>query len=508
MWQAADAFATARVASALVRACWAAKDLAAVMEHVTTLCKKRGQSKRATVAVIRQALRYVDALRGESDGMLATAVEAPPRPAAASGAGAGNSSGESESKESKEDGDSSKKPSSSSSAADGDDDAMDPTEPVPFREGEAVAAAAGKSLRDARMALIRSLREVTEGRIWVEVERARLTRALAEVHEREGRVSEASETLQEAAVETYNSMTLSEKIDFMLEQMRLCEATADWVRMGIISNKVQRKALNKPEHEARKLRFYTSLSSLHEQRREALSLADDFAAILECASVREDEARCHDVLGRVAVYLALAPWEETLTVRWHALLKDKRLDALPECRALLRDLTTAEVIAFPRDEVRALVRSPVFSGLSDARASAPSAAALSVADSAGASRGERWWGVLHRRIVQHNLRTVSRYYSRIRFTRLSDLLALTPEACERELRDLVTAKDLWARFDRPAGIISFRRREPPAEVLSRWGADLSRVLGLVERTTHLINKEIMVHTYARRATESAADEQH
>ncbi len=44
--------------------------------------------------------------------------------------------------------------------------------------------------------------------------------------------------MQELAVETYGSMERKEKVDFILEQMRLCLATQDYIRTQIISKKV------------------------------------------------------------------------------------------------------------------------------------------------------------------------------------------------------------------------------------------------------------------------------
>lgn len=53
-----------------------------------------------------------------------------------------------------------------------------------------------------------------------QVERARLTMMLAKMHEARGVVAEASETLQEIAIETYGSMEKREKAEFLLEQVR------------------------------------------------------------------------------------------------------------------------------------------------------------------------------------------------------------------------------------------------------------------------------------------------
>ena len=48
--------------------------------------------------------------------------------------------------------------------------------------------------------LIKTLQSVTEGKIYVEIERARLTRRLAKIKEADGKIDEAADTLQEVAV--------------------------------------------------------------------------------------------------------------------------------------------------------------------------------------------------------------------------------------------------------------------------------------------------------------------
>ena len=76
--------------------------------------------------------------------------------------------------------------------------------------------------RSKKVELIKKLRTITEGKIYVEVERARLTKTLADIYESEGKINEAADMLQEVAVETYGAMDPREKIEFILEQMRLC----------------------------------------------------------------------------------------------------------------------------------------------------------------------------------------------------------------------------------------------------------------------------------------------
>jgi 26S proteasome regulatory subunit N5 len=66
--------------------------------------------------------------------------------------------------------------------------------------------------KELKYELIATLRDVTEGKIYVEVERARLTKELAKMKEEEGNIIEAANILQDLQVETYGSMEKREKV--------------------------------------------------------------------------------------------------------------------------------------------------------------------------------------------------------------------------------------------------------------------------------------------------------
>lgn len=61
---------------------------------------------------------------------------------------------------------------------------------------------------------------------------------------------------------------------------------------------------------------------------------------------------------------------------------------------------------------------------------------------------------------------------------------------------MVSSKQLFCKIDRPAGIATFTPRETPSSMLNDWAGDISQLLGLVEKTCHLIHKENMVHGVA------------
>ena len=90
-------------------------------------------------------------------------------------------------------------------------------------------------------------------------------------------------------------------------------------------------------------------------------------------------------------------------------------------------------------------------------------------------------------IVQHNLRVISGYYSRIQLQRLSELMGVGVERCEHEIADMVYNKSLVAKINRLEGIVSFKKKESVNEQLNGWNSDIRSLLSKIEETCHLIN---------------------
>jgi|ERR1700722_5294310 26S proteasome regulatory subunit N5 len=81
-----------------------------------------------------------------------------------------------------------------------------------------------------------------------------------------------------------------------------------------------------------------------------------------------------------------------------------------------------------------------------------------------------------------NIRVVAEYYTRITLHRLTSLLDLTAQQTEEMLARLVVSGTIWARIDRPAGIVNFRNKRSPEDFMNDWSSDMQRLLGLVEKT--------------------------
>lgn len=116
--------------------------------------------------------------------------------------------------------------------------------------------------KEIKIQLIDTLRVVTEGKIYVEIERARLTKILADIKESDGDVVGAANIMEALQIETYGTMDKREKVEFILEQMRLCLAKQDLVRTQIISKKISTKFFSDAAHQDLKLKYYNLMVSI------------------------------------------------------------------------------------------------------------------------------------------------------------------------------------------------------------------------------------------------------
>ncbi|RKP03227.1 hypothetical protein CXG81DRAFT_9818 [Caulochytrium protostelioides] len=335
--------------------------------------------------------------------------------------------------------------------------------------------AARKEDQATLLSLIDTLRTLTEGKIFVEVERARVTQRLSKLREAEGKTDEACAILLELQVETFGSMEKREKTDFILEQMRLCLLTRDYVRAQVSSRKINLKYFKEAGTDDLKLRYYRLMVALATQDGAWLDVCRHYSAMYDTPSVKADEAQWKAMLGHAVLYAALAPYDNEQSDTFHRLYADPKLAEIPLIQAFAKSFLTMELVRWPRVEQMygaELRQTDVY---------------------ARSSPGEARWSLLHKRVIEHNIRVVAKYYTSITLARLTQLLDLPPKETEAVLAELVVKGTLWARIDRPAGTITFVNSKAAGDLSTAWANDVNKLLELVVETTHLIAKEEMVH---------------
>jgi len=336
--------------------------------------------------------------------------------------------------------------------------------------------------KQMKLDLLKTLRTVAEGKIFVELETARMTRMLAEMKEAEGNATEAAEILQEVQVETIGAMEVREKAAFLLEQFRLCMNKQDWVRTEIIAKKISAKSLNKDELQDLKLRYYDLMIQFHLHSGHYFDTCRAYEEIFRTKIVENDPVRSKEALKKTVLFLALSPFDSEVSDMLQRLMREKALLQLPVPKLLLENLTTEELMAWPLKDEAEWKSDDTFNG----------------------NKGPERWADFHKRIVQHNILVIASYYTRISTPRFAQLLMLDEDKSERHLAEMVTSKQTYARIDRPAGIITFARKQTANETVEKWSNDISSLLALVDETCHLINKEYMLQAASNAAASAAA----
>jgi 26S proteasome regulatory subunit N5 len=184
-----------------------------------------------------------------------------------------------------------------------------------------------------KLSVIETLRTVTEGKIFVEVERARVTKILSDIKKEQGDLQAAADILCELQVETFGSMSRREKTEFILAQVALCIEVGDWAQAGILGRKISTRYLSRkpkktPEQLAKeekerekkkargeevveekeddttdlKLRYYEQQIQLAKHDRKYLDVCKHYRQVLDTEAVEEDPAKLHPVCITVVAH--------------------------------------------------------------------------------------------------------------------------------------------------------------------------------------------------------------
>lgn len=186
------------------------------------------------------------------------------------------------------------------------------------------------------------------------------------------------------------------------------------------------------------------------------------------------------MLQRIIYFAILAPYDNEQHDLLHRIHRDSRNSQVSLDAELLRLFTVHELMRWP--EI--------------AKKFGPHLCSTDVFDAqSGQSTDEKAnqrWEDLRKRVIEHNVRVVAKYYTQIKMGRLTELLDLSEDETEKYISELVTSKTVFAKIDRPARIVSFAKPRNADDVLNEWSHNMKSLLGHLERIDHLITKEEMM----------------
>lgn len=332
--------------------------------------------------------------------------------------------------------------------------------------------------RQKRHQLIEALRDVTEGKIYLEVERTLVTRILAKIHEdEEHNLKAAARVMQELQVETFGSLEKRARVDFILEQIRLSIAIEEYSKASLISRKITARTFDNSAFEDLKLRYLDLMIILAVHDERYLDCYRHYRGIYNSPSVQASNERSLAALKMCVIFAILAPHTPEQKDMLHLLAREKKLEELPLYGDFLKTFLTSELVRWPVVE----------------RAFGEELRAFPHLFGSGTSESETRWRHLAERVVEHNVRTISTYYGHISLLRLAVLLERTPEEAESTLCGLIDKKMVQGKIDRISGIVNFTPVVHPDALLNGWSQKVDQLLTIMVKTNYQISKEEMLH---------------
>ena len=339
--------------------------------------------------------------------------------------------------------------------------------------------------REEKFNLIQTLREATDGKIYVEIEYARCTKVFAEMKMEDGQLDEATETIQEVQIETYGSMDKKEKLEYILYQLKLVLLRKDYIRTQIILKKISRKGLNEKGLESIKINYYSQIIQFYNHEKDDLEVARCFQTIYDTMIKAEEDKECDLSFAEqekrrnfenFVIYVIITPYSNEQVDLLNIINSRyaRELESIPVLEKFVHKFLLAELMPLNEDEVKAQLSGfePFLEHI---------------------EYHEQHIDSLFKQIIQHNLRVIEKYYTRIRLDRLSPLIGVGIERTEQEIADMVINKRIVAKINRLDGIVKFHKKEFVNDTLNNWNNDIKTLLGKIDKTCHLINREKVVY---------------
>ena len=140
--------------------------------------------------------------------------------------------------------------------------------------------------RSTKLKLLETLKKVTDGKLYAEIERAKICRNLATMRKEDGKISEAIKTLEDLKIDTMTSLDREERIEIILQHMELLIRSKEFLKCLIVSKKINTKILD--QYEDLKIQFYNFMITI-DQHENYLSTSRHFQAILSTEKVQSEK---------------------------------------------------------------------------------------------------------------------------------------------------------------------------------------------------------------------------
>jgi len=324
--------------------------------------------------------------------------------------------------------------------------------------------------------------QVTEGKIYAEVDQAKAVLQLVYIWEQRNEKTRALELISKSHVETYSNLDFPEKTDFILEQMRLCLECKEHARFELVSKKISQKFLKESKDEKYLLKYHDYMIKYYVQNSDFFSTAKSVKLLLSCAAIKENVEQKNKMLKLLTTVLILSELNSDARLMMKELKSNDDMVYLPSYMGLLKAFMGEEIIQLSK--FNELYKTQIFSAPSEPFVE------LIPADKMG-----EVWTLLELRLNERNLIIMSRVFSSVTLNRVAQILEISPSESEDLLVEMIAGDKIVGRINRMGNInIVFKCAEMTSnlETLDKWSQKLEAMMKLVESTCYMIRNEEMI----------------
>ena len=172
--------------------------------------------------------------------------------------------------------------------------------------------------RDEKYKMLTAIREACEGKMFLEREYSQATMTLVKFMEEDGKAEDGTKIIQEIQIETYGSLEVKEKVEFILYQMKLVLMRKDFVRCQILSRKISKRHLAEKGLEEFKIQYYLYMIQYYVHEKMILDAAKAYQTIFDTVHKADEElAKQLDADGQqkirsfqnFVIYLLISPYD-------------------------------------------------------------------------------------------------------------------------------------------------------------------------------------------------------
>ncbi|KAG5673141.1 hypothetical protein PVAND_003212 [Polypedilum vanderplanki] len=328
--------------------------------------------------------------------------------------------------------------------------------------------------------LLETLKFVTDGKLYAEIERAKICKELSLLRKNvDNDIESAIKTLEDLKIDTITSLEKKERIEIILQLMELLIESKDNVKCLIVAKKINKQHLDQTvEYEELKIRYY-QLMIIIDKYKNYLNTSRHYQSIIDTKLMQNDENKDERMkfMALAIVYCILSPFDSEKLNMMQKLMKHKFLSEVPKYRDLLKEYTTIELINWYT--MKAQFKDDLL--------------ALGIFD-VNTQEGLKCWKDLRTATIEHNIKVFATYYQRAYLSHMSEFLDINIDETEKHLCNLIVNKSIKAKIDRLTGIVTFSQykngiNDKQENVLQDWLQQVETLMKLIDNTSHLINNE-------------------